>query len=329
MDFPELDYYFVPKEAVALMQKYASSAKEIASRIPDKTLWFVVDEKYGMIPFSKEAAESTGEPGALHMVGDAANSLGQTFGAPALTTTLAGAGLGGLVGYGGGYLLEKLMPDTWERGRLRRVTGILGALAGAAPGAFTLAGNYAGSPDKDNVASYNNSVFTKNKIPADLYKRTPEFKDAVRTGFPFFDPPVDHSPEPKIAHYLDIGGLEEQEQLNPLLQVMTNSGQNQFNADIEPRRWHDIVSSDPLIPPQAQAICSGLPYVTAAAQQSSMISPYDVAKMAVGSGLGGAFGLSLGRLAQATIGLPETGVQYLQNAGLLAGAVKSLMPQLF
>lgn len=49
-----------------------------------------------------------------------------------LTSGLVGAGLG----YGAGWLGEQLMPNGWERGRLRRNMAVVGGLAGVAPGAL-------------------------------------------------------------------------------------------------------------------------------------------------------------------------------------------------
>lgn len=48
-----------------------------------------------------------------------------------LTTGLLGGGLG----YGTGWLLERMLPERWDRGRTRQATALLGALLGAAPGA--------------------------------------------------------------------------------------------------------------------------------------------------------------------------------------------------
>ncbi len=47
-----------------------------------------------------------------------------------ITSGLVGAGLG----YGAGWLAEKLLPDKWEKGRLSGTLGIAGGLAGVAPG---------------------------------------------------------------------------------------------------------------------------------------------------------------------------------------------------
>jgi hypothetical protein len=58
-----------------------------------------------------------------------------------LTTLLAGGLLGTGAGYGLGFMAEQLLPDQWERGKLRRTGAILGGALGAAPGAAWMGAN--------------------------------------------------------------------------------------------------------------------------------------------------------------------------------------------
>ncbi len=51
--------------------------------------------------------------------------------AATLTSGLVGAGLG----YGAGAIGEKLLPESWQKGKLKRTLALLGGAAGAAPGA--------------------------------------------------------------------------------------------------------------------------------------------------------------------------------------------------
>ncbi len=53
-----------------------------------------------------------------------------------LTSMLAGGMLGAGVGYGTGWLGEKLLPRSWTRGRLKKTLGVLGGMAGTVPGAL-------------------------------------------------------------------------------------------------------------------------------------------------------------------------------------------------
>jgi hypothetical protein len=53
-----------------------------------------------------------------------------------LVSMLAGGLVGAGLGYGAGTLGEKLLPERWERGRLRKTLAVLGAAGLAAPGAL-------------------------------------------------------------------------------------------------------------------------------------------------------------------------------------------------
>ena len=50
--------------------------------------------------------------------------------------------LGAAAGYGVGALGEKLLPERWERGKLRRTLAGMGGFAGAAPGLLNMAANH-------------------------------------------------------------------------------------------------------------------------------------------------------------------------------------------
>jgi hypothetical protein len=66
-----------------------------------------------------------------------------------LTSGLVGAGLG----YGAGWLGEKLLPDRWRRGKLRRLLAVIGGGVGALPGALWTYTNVArGKPFYDSSA---------------------------------------------------------------------------------------------------------------------------------------------------------------------------------
>ncbi len=59
-----------------------------------------------------------------------------------LIGTLAGGLLGAGLGYGGGYLAEMVLPEEWEKNRLRHTMALLGGAAGAAPGALWMASRH-------------------------------------------------------------------------------------------------------------------------------------------------------------------------------------------
>lgn len=58
-----------------------------------------------------------------------------------LVSGLAGGILGAGIGYGAGWLGEKMLPEKWKRGKLRRSLAVMGGLMGAAPAAAWAASN--------------------------------------------------------------------------------------------------------------------------------------------------------------------------------------------
>ena len=50
--------------------------------------------------------------------------------------------LGAAAGYGVGALGENLLPERWERGKLRRTLATMGGFVGAAPGLLNAAVNH-------------------------------------------------------------------------------------------------------------------------------------------------------------------------------------------
>jgi hypothetical protein len=76
-------------------------------------------------------------PGHLSMVFPNAISRHLPAAGSPLTSTLAGGLVGAGLGYSVGALGERMLPEKWERGKLRRTLAIMGGLGGAAPGALS------------------------------------------------------------------------------------------------------------------------------------------------------------------------------------------------
>lgn len=82
----------------------------------------------GGLPVMSELADATGWK---------AGPINAMWGGPRpVANTLVGAGLGAILGYGGGAALEKIMPNTFEkRGPAKRLA-VIGGMLGALPGAY-------------------------------------------------------------------------------------------------------------------------------------------------------------------------------------------------
>jgi hypothetical protein len=89
--------------------------------------------------------------------------------------------------------------------------------------------------------------------------------------------------------------------------------------------WGGLIEQDPYLTPPEKALAIGLPVAASATQRgSNWVSPMDVARVALGAGLGAAMGRGLGMIAGPIFGLTPKAREGIQRAGLLAGAVKSL-----
>ena len=96
-----------------------------------------------------------------------------------LASGLVGAGLG----YGAGWLGETLMPEKWERGKLRKTLGVIGGLAGVAPSmAWGIANKSMGRPFGDNVLlNYQRGEAPVQHYPDSLIKETSQLGGPFKT----------------------------------------------------------------------------------------------------------------------------------------------------
>lgn len=101
-------------------------------------------EEWAEVPYlaiaEYEAKKATYSP-TLRGVGEVLQMLpNDTTGVPSypapLTSMLAGGMLGAGAGYGIGALGEKLLPNSFHKGRLRKTLATMGGLAGTVPGAL-------------------------------------------------------------------------------------------------------------------------------------------------------------------------------------------------
>jgi len=214
-----------------------------------------------------------------------------------LAATLVGSAVGGGLGYGAGTLVERLMPDTWKRDRLRRTLAVLGAAGLGLPGLV-----YYGM----------NRAEGKGWLDPGTWSR-------VRG-----DSPIQRSGATTIAaQHTKIG-----EEFPPL------SAGAFFSPHIEVDSFNNVVWRDSRTPPPIQAATTGL--VTAASLQrgdfgarSPLVSPADIANIAVGAGSGYLSGAVVGRALGALAGLPNSAQKRLQDVGLWSGVLVRVVPMAF
>lgn len=201
-----------------------------------------------------------------------------------LTSLLASGLLGTGLGFGAGYLTEQVLPQSWQKGRLRRTGAVLGGLAGSALPLTWMGLNAAqGKP-----------------FYAGIPKRAQAILDGLeKLGFDSgtgFDGPW---PAP-----IYVPG---------------------FNADV----WDDprVVSQVPA--PTRAALSGAVVGASALRGGSPIVTPMDMARLALGMGTGYESGAFAGAVLGALTGAPPAVKDKLKQTGVYAGALKGLVPILF
>lgn len=205
-----------------------------------------------------------------------------------LTMGLAGAGLG----YGAGVLGEKILPDKWKRGKLRRTLALLGGAAGAMPGLGYMAHNY-----------MNEQPVLGNKLLQPV-KISEEVRAAVQDGWE------------KVAYMSGTGVF-----FSPPIDV------NEFNQIV----WKDPRVSRPL-PAATQAAATGLITGAAnlpGKSNNRWVTPMDVARMSAGMGVGHLSGALVGKGLGLLMGMPDGTQEKLKQTGMWAGLLGQLIPKAF
>lgn len=214
---------------------------------------------------------------------------------PVVSMLLGGLAGGGL-GYAGSSLVSRFLPPDWKKDRLKRTSSIVGALAGAAPGAAL-----AGINMTAGLAPWSDEMFkvSYSKIIEDLDVHVDDrLKDAYYKAAAFGSG------------------------LGPIGVPVDD-----FNRVV----WGDRRVSDLLQLPEKAAI-TGL--VSGASQMpgkrnSSLVTPYDIGMMAAGMGSGYVSGALVGKGLSALMGAPPSVQDDLKNKGVWAGAIKAMLPLIF
>lgn len=215
-----------------------------------------------------------------------------------LSNMLAGGLSGAGLGYGLGWLGEKLLPEEYfEKGKLRRTLGLLGGALGGLPGAYH-------AYDALSQGRGLKGLIERWPQPAPDAQR--EAIDNLMQQTDFDSPAVQKSAEWSLA---GLAGFE------PTI------AKDEFNR---------VVWSDTLTPRYVQSATSGL--LEAASQSRGdmpFISPVDIARIGVGMGSGVASGLIVGKTLGALAGLRPEAQKSLQRVGAWAGILTSVVPMAF
>lgn len=349
----ELSWSDVPEQAVIYANAIKSTYKKVANALlPGTYAWInpydnrVVVDKSGDVStcLEKEAIAHEvcqpddnlldGPPWILvkcardRLMSDVLGPVAQAFmlkpsrfsdaigGATPLASMLAGGLLSAGIGYGAGTLAESLAPGIFEKNTARKrfaaLGGILGALPGAGLGLYGMA-NWGSqlNPDR-NKSSFR--AFTSPNILMGSPKSV--------------TPPI--SPIKQAAYYLAAIQPEINEEMQ---KVALDFGGGYGDISLEPipvDAFNRLVLNDPFTTMPMQAATLGI--VNAASNiggPSRFVSPMDIARVGMGMGAGYVQATIGGKVLGALAGLTPGAQKTLQNAGIVAGAVKSVIPGLF
>ena len=223
-----------------------------------------------------------------------------------LASMLVG-GLGGAgLGYGLGWIGSQFLPYHWDRDTFRRNSMLAGAALGVAPGlGWGLVNRNSGRPFFSNTTG--SRPFEDSDIPP--MRVSPQF----RTSYADFRKQA-LSRLPEYDEETDVEGVPG---IDP----------DHFNRLI----WQDPAVAGPM-KPQMQAAASGL--ITGAANlpgrdNSRLVTPMDVGRMAAGMGAGYLAGAFVGRTLGTLLGMPAETQNHLKRTGVMAGLISRVVPLAF
>ncbi len=273
-----------------LFYKHAKDAYEKATAEPDADYWEIdVDGDTIKVanwlnePFSPLAIPTRAAGNAMKLVG----------GPNPLLITLLGSALGAGVGGLGGWAASRFMPEYLDKKRAPRNLAILGALLGAAPGAWIGGHEIANQGIKGLIKKWPPPTETKQS------EYDPEFS-GVQWVIDNYDIPT--------SEFIKKAAL---------------AGAGDVLPNIDEPQWRSAMFADPYLSMKEKAVSAGLPFSAGLARQKRFVSPMDVARISFGAGLGAATGKAVGHIASGFLGLTPKARQGIQQVGLLAGLVRS------
>lgn len=213
---------------------------------------------------------------------------------------VAGGMLGAGLGYGAGWLGEKILPEEWQRQRLRRSLAVLGGLAGVVPGGLWGATNLGigrrfNDPAVFNVEVPPNRPSSYPSVSASLFGKESR---SLSVGFQF-----EQWPEQPTQAYIPVEGAIQSLRDPRVIQ--------QLSAPLR------AVTS---------AVVQGAAHLNNGAR---FITPMDMGKVTLGMGSGYLSGLIVGKVLGALTGMPATTQNRLKSTGMWAGLLANVAPMMF
>jgi len=342
----------VPVLVQDLYIKYAGDARKLTEGEPNHLAGWVLDtEEVGPVLVKRSAEGSVMSKDFFPTAGKLFRGAQSYMGGPnPLTSMLLTGALGGGLGYGTGWLLNKLFPQAFSK-RTPWAFGAMGGLGGAGgnfllqglpaikhqgvKGMFTRQPLQGGKPYADTAgipeANYNASSAIARMAAGGQYDRKNaqwDYSDGTPSTGQYG--PVPHQVFDKSGASSYLAGV--------LDRLADEVGVTCADADFEKHalagaefleriptdEWGRVVMQDPFLDNPEKAIAAGLPAAAGAMRGSRFVSPRDVASVAMNAGLGYGYGY-LGSVAAKFLGLTPPIQKGIQRAGLLAGAIRGII----
>jgi hypothetical protein len=272
------------------------------------------------------------------------------------TTGLLGAGLG----YGAGWLGEKLMPEKWKRGRLRKTLAVIGGLAGAVPGAMYGAWNVAGGKPfyEATLKNVPKHPVTGNPINVPAHSFDPAQREVnEQKAFEAAGKSASAYTEANEGLVVELGSqylaaveklaydmMADQRALDgESTFLVKHAFMDTFGGAYAPRRPRgplDInvdtlgntlwdVGAKPGTAAMTMGALHAAQQMPGGRDESGWVTPTQMAGLAAHMGAGYVSGALVGSALGMLTGMPAGPQQTLKDTGMYLGIVKSVVPKLF
>jgi hypothetical protein len=339
--FKDEDWLQVPSKVRKLYLKHAGTAHRLRREYPDADSWVIADDEVGDLVIKRA--------NFLKPVGDVHSGLQKALGGPnPLAAALVSGALTGGLGYGAGWLAEKLLPERYvEQGEFRKRLALLAGLGGALPTLYYKAQHNVPEygpkgfllPGPDNGGE---NFWTQTGILKQPQKSVSHFQSVspptkgqfhIQQDYDKLPGPLGKTITASDKYAAAIKLAEDRYNLvytmDKVAAHAASSAGAVFSNDLSKDAWGATVIADPFLTAQQKAVAIG-PFEAASMRKGSRwLSVADVVHGALGAGWGAGLGKGLGLIAKTVLPMKPEAVKDIQRAGLFAGAIKGVMPGIF
>lgn len=311
----------VPDDATAGDIQLVKQAVELAGELADELPSY--EDGYIKVAQSPQITPVAPTSPGLRQVGEYLQYLPQRYsndvipGYGPVNGMLAGGLVGAGLGYGAGWLGEKILPEKWERGRLRKTLGVLGGLAGATPGAIFAGANMMGGKAPWDSGMFDDSTKLYNndgtKISEDQFSGN--FKMACELGPRL----LWEARQEAFESAFDMEGVKlAEEKIAGLAINVDELGRTLWETGADPQTAATTMST-----------LHAAQYMPGGENQAGFVTPLQMAQLGAQMGAGYVSGALVGSALGILTGMPEGPKQRLKQTGMYLGVVRSVVPKLF